>query len=212
MVHHLKMAHRQQTMMGINLNNSAPKKTPVDNAILTAWMEQVAKGDQTAFRQLTSALGQRIFATAYRLMNGDRAAAEDAVQDVLIKIWQTAPRWQSGGSVSGYVSRLAYTCCIDLHRKKPKSSEILDEAMGIEETTTVNLLRKEQKDFLLDAMGHLPERQREAILLTYFHENERREVAKTMATTEKAVEHLIARGLKTLAVHLPEKKYGGTHG
>lgn len=186
--------------------------TAVDNIQLTSWMEQVAKGDQTAFRSLTNALGQRIFATCYRLMSGDRAAAEDAVQDVLIKLWQNAPRWKSGGSVSAYVSRLAYTCSIDLHRKKPKSSEILDEAFGIEETSTALLLRKEQKAFLLDALDQLPDRQREAILLTYFHENERREVAKTMATTEKAVEHLVARGLKTLATHLPEHKYGGTHG
>lgn len=188
-------------------------KAAVDNVQLTAWMEQIAQGDQRAFRDLTTSLGQRIFAIAYRLMSGDRAAAEDAVQDVLIKIWQTGPRWKSGGSVTAYVSRLAYTCCIDLHRKNPKSTDALEEeTIAEDETATSELLRREQNGFLLDALDRLPERQREAILLTYFHENERREVARTMATTEKAVEHLIARGLKTLAVHLPEKKYGGFHG
>ncbi len=188
----------------------------VNNAQLTRWMEAAAKGDQTAFRNLTAALGQKSFAICFRLLNGNRAAAEDAMQDVLIKLWQSAPRWKSGGSVNAYASRLAYTCSIDLHRKKPKGQDTLDEGheatIGMDETATSQLLRKEQNRILLDAMDSLPERQREAILLTYFHENERREVAKTMATTEKAVEHLIARGLKTLAVHLPEKKYGGTHG
>jgi RNA polymerase sigma-70 factor (ECF subfamily) len=192
------------------------KPLPVDNAQLTTWMEAVAGGDQAAFRQLTSALGQRIFAMAYRLVNGDRAAAEDAVQDVLIKIWQTAPRWKSGGSVVGFISRLTYTTCIDAYRRKPKATTTLeedrDDLLGMEESSTSALLRKEQNAFLLEAIDKLPKRQQEAIILTYFHENERREVAQTMATTEKAVEHLIARGLKTLAQHLPEKKYGGTHG
>ena len=146
----------------------------------------------------------------------DAALAEDAVQDVLIKIWQTAPRWKSGGSVIGFISRLTYTTCIDAYRRKPKATTPLDEdrddLLGMEESSTSALLRKEQNAFLLEAIDKLPKRQQEAILLTYFHENERREVAQTMATTEKAVEHLIARGLKTLAQHLPEKKYGGTHG
>ncbi len=193
-------------MVENSLNNTA------DNDTLTTWIEETAKGDQTAFRKLSAALGQRMFAMAYRLVNGDRAAAEDAVQEVLIKLWQTAPRWKSGGSVISYVSRLTYTSCIDLHRKKPKTAEINEETVAIDETASAQLLRKEHNKILLTSLEVLPKRQQEAILLTYFHENERREVARTMATTEKAVEHLIARGLKTLAVHLPQQKYGGQHG
>ncbi len=149
---------------------------------------------------------------AYRLVNGDRAAAEDAVQEVLIKLWQSAPRFKPGGSVISYVSRLTYTSCIDLHRKAKKTTEIMEETVAVEETATGQLQRKEQNRILLGSLETLPKRQQEAILLTYFHENERREVARAMATTEKAVEHLIARGLKTLAVQLPQQKYGGHHG
>lgn len=192
------------------------KPSQFDNTQLTIWMEKAAGGDQVAFRSLVSVMGQKIFAMAYRLVNGDRAAAEDAVQDVLIKLWQTAPRWKSGGSVAGYVSRLTYTTCIDAYRRKPKTTELSDEMrdreLGSEETSTAAVVRKEQNAFLLEAINRLPERQKEAILLTYFHENERREVADALATSEKAVEHLVARGLKTLAQYLPEKKYGGTHG
>jgi RNA polymerase sigma-70 factor (ECF subfamily) len=175
-------------------------------------MEHTAKGDQTAFRNLSAVLGQRMFAMAYRLVNGDRAAAEDAVQEALIKLWQQAPRWKPGGSVVSYASRLTYTSCIDLHRKKRNTTEIHEETVLIDETATKHLLRKEQNKILLTSLELLPERQQEAILLTYFHENERREVARAMATTEKAVEHLVARGLKTLAIHLPQQKYGGQHG
>lgn len=183
-----------------------------DNATLTAWIEQTAKGDQDAFRNLSRALGQRMFSMAYRLVNGDRAAAEDAVQEALIKLWQQAPRWKPGGSVASYASRLVYTSCIDLHRKKRKTTEIYEETVVIEETATPHLLRREQNEILLASLKILPDRQQEAILLTYFHENERREVAKVMETSEKAVEHLVARGLKTLAAHLPQRKYGGLHG
>ena len=69
----------------------------MDNHLLTEYMERAAKGDQRAFQSLAQALGQKIFALSFRLLSGDRAMAEDISQEVLIKLWQYAPKWQSGG-------------------------------------------------------------------------------------------------------------------
>ncbi len=173
-----------------------------DNTHLNHLMERAAKGDQTAFRELSRALGQKIFLMGVRLLNGDRAAAEDIVQTVLIKLWQNAPKWESRGSVSAYVSRMTYSSCMDLHRSKIKTTE-LPEILPVEETATVMIFEKEKRKILLKMLDQLPERQREAILLTYFHEEKRSDVAKALHTTEKAVEHLVARGIKTLAEIAP---------
>lgn len=182
-----------------------------DQATLNGLMEQAAKGDETAFRTLARHLGQKIFLTALRLLNGDRAAAEDASQAVLIKLWQNAPNWEPRGSVSAYVSRLTYSSCMDLHRKKVLTTE-LPETLHIEESATVMIFEKERRKILLKMLDQLPERQREAILLTYFHEEKRSDVAKALHTTEKAVEHLVARGIKTLGDIIPaglkEKDHG----
>ena len=173
-----------------------------DHIDLNNLMERAAKGDQTAFRELSLALGRRIFLMGVRLLNGDRAAAEDVVQTVLIKLWQNAPKWEARGSVSAYVSRLTYSSCMDLHRKKVNTVEI-PETLHVEETATVRIFEKEKRKILLKMLEQLPERQKEAILLTYFHEEKRSDVAKALHTTEKAVEHLVARGIKTLAELAP---------
>lgn len=161
-------------------------------------MTKVAKGDQGAFRLLSRAISQKAFGACYRLLNNDRAAAEDALQVVLIKLWQTAPKWESRGSVMGYVSRLAYTTCMDMHRQKIITTEV-PESMAVQETATVRIFEKEKRKILMGMLEKLPERQRDAILMTYFQEQKRSDVAKALSTTEKAVEHLVARGLKTLS-------------
>jgi RNA polymerase sigma-70 factor (ECF subfamily) len=182
-----------------------------DKHDLNGLMERAAKGDQNAFRELASHLGQRIFLTALRLLNGDRAAAEDASQTVLIKLWQNAPNWEPRGSVSAYVSRLTYSSCMDLHRKKVVTTELPD-TLHVEESATVMIFEKERRKILLKMLDRLPERQREAILLTYFHEEKRSDVAKALHTTEKAVEHLVARGIKALGDIVPASLKENDHG
>lgn len=172
-------------------------------------MHKTAEGDQRAFRQLAETMGQRIFSMAYRLLNGNRYAAEEVVQDVLIKLWQMAPRWQPTGSVPAYISRITYTTCMDRHRDQRKWVEI-PESLEAKDHLNENIIQLDQHKQLLESINKLPKRQQEAIFLTYFHENRHKEVATIMGTTEKAVEHLVARGLKTLATSLPASlKEGG---
>ncbi len=181
----------------------------MDNTELTKLMLKTAEGDQRAFRSLADALSQKIFAMAFRFLSGDRASAEDVTQDVLIKLWQYAPRWEPTGSVQGWVSRLTYNAAMDIHRARKNKSEELPETLAEPETTTDTIATKEYRKILLEAIKNLPERQQEALLLTYFHENSRRDVATTMKTTEKAVEHLVARGLKALEKLIPSNLNGG---
>ncbi len=184
-----------------------------DQLDLNDLMVKAAKGDQNAFRKLAQNLSQRIFIMSVRLLNGDRAAAEDVVQTVLIKLWQNAPKWEARGSVAGYVSRMTYSSCMDLHRKKIATTE-LPETLHVEETATVRIFEKEKRKILLKLLEQLPERQKEAIIMTYFQEQKRSDVAKALSTTEKAVEHLVARGIKALSEIAPgelKEKDNGRH-
>lgn len=183
----------------------------MDNHLLTQYMKQTAEGDQRAFRLLSEALGQRIFALAYRFLSGDRAMAEDVTQDVLIKLWQFAPKWQEGGSVQGWVSRLTYNACMDVHRARKNKNDEIPEHLSVPETAHTTLLNNEYRTLLLQAIDRLPERQKEALLLTYFYENSRKDVAAQMQTSEKAIEHLVARGLKALGTLIPANINGDRH-
>jgi RNA polymerase sigma factor (sigma-70 family) len=174
-----------------------------------ALMEQVAKGDQVAFRKLAQALTQRMFNLAFRLMGYNRAQAEDVVQDALIKLWKSAPNWKPTGSLDAYASRLVYTTCMDYYRRQ-KHFEEIPEDLSTDDRTEDYILIKQQRDALLYAIDQLPKRQKEATLLYYMHEFSQQHVANILGTSEKAVEHLLARARKQLKDLLPAMmKEGG---
>ncbi len=172
-------------------------------------MLAVAKGDQGAFRTLAQLVSPRAYALAVRLMNGDTGAAEDVVQDVLVKVWKSAPKWQAKGSAVGYVHRLIYTTSIDKIRQR----NIRPEQFGDELVADVQadpapsahkkLEQKQQQQALYKLLGTLPERQRSAMVLTYLQEMPQKDVALTLGTSVKAVESLLIRAKRSLKETAP---------
>ena len=57
-------------------------------------VQKVAAGNENALRKLYDAYGQRLYAYALRV-TGDPAAAEEAVQESLVAVWQGAGRFRS---------------------------------------------------------------------------------------------------------------------
>lgn len=60
------------------------------------YLAQTASGDRAAFRALYDATSGRIFAVLQMLLK-DPALAEDALQDVYVKIWKHAGRYRANG-------------------------------------------------------------------------------------------------------------------
>jgi RNA polymerase sigma-70 factor (ECF subfamily) len=173
-------------------------------------MEKAAKGDQVAFRTLANALTQRMFNLAYRLMGYQRAQAEDAVQDALIKLWKNAANWQPTGSLEAYASRLVYTTCMDMYRRQKPTDEIPETMASNDQNADDLIVIKQQRDALMDAIDRLPKRQKDATLLYYMNEFSQAHVATILGTSEKAVEHLLARARKQMKDMLPDTiKEGG---
>ncbi|QUJ75360.1 sigma-70 family RNA polymerase sigma factor [Sulfitobacter albidus] len=57
---------------------------------------RTALNDRAAFDALYDATSAKLFGTCLRVLN-NRAAAEDAMQDSFVKIWQNAGRYQANG-------------------------------------------------------------------------------------------------------------------
>jgi RNA polymerase sigma-70 factor, ECF subfamily len=181
----------------------------MDNTALTQLMLASGQGDAAAYRKLAHALGPRMHALAARLLSGDMAGAEDAVQEALIKLWQHAPAFQPTGSVAGYAGRLVYTACMDMHRSRKPTEDAAAYVPVEPESTTSGIFQKQQRKSVLEAIGQLPERQAEAVTLSYFHDFQMKEIAATMDTTESAIESLLVRARRTLAATLPRHLMGG---
>jgi RNA polymerase sigma-70 factor (ECF subfamily) len=182
----------------------------MDNAKHQAWMLDAAKGDTHAFRQLALALSQRMINLAFRLLNYRHDLAQDAVQEALIRLWQTAPRWQPQASVASYAARLVYTAAMDIHRQHRKHQYVaLADDLPAPDDSAQALDRVQQNEQLLSAVAQLPDRQRDAVLLHYMAEHSQAQTAQRMATSEKSVERLLSRARVTLRRRLPTQITGG---
>jgi len=178
--------------------SSALSSEPADDALLVAF----ANGDPLAARDLTQRLAPRAFSVAVRVL-GDRAEAEDVVQEAMLRLWRMAPDWQPGtAKVSTWLYRVVLNLCLDLKRRRRGGMAALDEVSEPADPAPGAVDRMQdsaRSDALQAALMHLSDRQRQAVVLRHIEELSNPEIAGIMDISTEAVESLTARGKKTLA-------------
>jgi RNA polymerase sigma-70 factor, ECF subfamily len=171
-------------------------RTPDDDDRLLA---RLADNDEAAFRLLVERHIDRAFSVALRVV-GNRADAEDVVQDTMLKVWTHRGQWQQGrAKFSTWLYRVVTNRCIDL-RRQPRTDNVdavPEPADGRPDAVTT--IQRDEVSLLLEAaMQRLPEQQRIAVILSYHQSMSNGEIADVMETTVSAVESLLKRGRQQL--------------
>jgi RNA polymerase sigma-70 factor (ECF subfamily) len=176
-----------------------------DDALLAAF----ARGDRAAARALTLRLTPRVLAHAARLL-GNRAEAEDVAQEALLRLWRQAPHWRAGEArVTTWLYRVVANLCIDRQRRARGGAAALDavpEPPDPAPDVPAQMQARARADALQAALGALPERQRQAVVLRHLEGCTNPEIAEIMDTTVEAVESLTTRGRRALATALAARK------
>ncbi|MEB2844759.1 sigma-70 family RNA polymerase sigma factor [Rhizobiales bacterium RZME27] len=99
---------------------------------LAGMISRVSLGDRAAFSALYSATSPKLFSVCLRILK-DRTDAEDALQEIFVKIWHRADRFASSGiNPLGWLMAIARNHSIDLLRaRKPVASNIDEEGWDI---------------------------------------------------------------------------------
>ena len=163
-------------------------------------MQRVAAGDARALEVIAARHTPMLFAVAWRML-GDAAEAEDVVQEAMTRVWVKAASWTPvGGGLGGWLRRIATNACIDRQRKRAFTSdaEIPERA---DESPSADVLIDEQRRqaAVAAAMQALPDRQRAAIVLTYYEGASNAEAAATLGIGVKALESLLVRARQGLS-------------
>lgn len=176
-----------------------------DDAALAA---RLASRDPAALREVIALYAGPLNRIAYR-MSGDAHEAEDIVQEALLRLWDHAPkiaaRHPAGSQAAaalrlgGWLQRVVTNLAIDRLRRTRRLSDgevpdseddapLADALIEADETAG-------QTRALVMA---LPERQRAAIVLTYYEELPNAEAAEAMEMNIKAFESLLHRARAAL--------------
>ncbi|WP_238326905.1 RNA polymerase sigma factor [Paenibacillus graminis] len=93
--------------------------TLVDEAI-----NQVRAGDREAFAIIIRAFERQIYTYCYYILKS-REEAEDAVQDIFVKVYRELERYRKLESFSAWLYKVAYHHCLDQIRKRKRRSRLL---------------------------------------------------------------------------------------
>ncbi|MFJ6608639.1 RNA polymerase sigma factor [Streptomyces sp. NPDC091289] len=101
---------------GNQLTERAPDVVPSDEALLVA---RAGEGDDEAFEVLVRRHGPAMLHLAIRLL-GDRADAEDAVQDAFVNAWRKLPEFRRDASFPTWLYRIVTNRCLNrLRARRP---------------------------------------------------------------------------------------------
>ncbi|MFD7554352.1 RNA polymerase sigma factor [Streptomyces sp. NPDC059835] len=99
-------------------DGAADRDTPddLDDSVLAV---RASEGDEEAFAVLVRRHGGRLLALAQHLL-GNRADAEDAVQDSFLSAWRRLPEFRHGASFGTWMYRIVTNRCLNALRHQPR--------------------------------------------------------------------------------------------
>lgn len=169
-------------------------------------MARIAQQDMSAYRQLVKRHLNFCVRFSERMLS-NRQDAEDVAQDVCLKIWNEAPRWQPRAKFTTWLYRVLYNACTD-HRRKviPLSYVEMDLIPDPAKAADVNLMERQQAHALQAGLQRLNPRQRAALVMSYYEGIDNQEAADTLGIGLGAFQQLLFRARAALKQELIESR------
>jgi RNA polymerase sigma-70 factor (ECF subfamily) len=180
------------------LQGLAGSADPADGEL----MERLTARDPTALESLYDRYSRMVYSLALRIA-GQPAVAEEIVQDVFLKLWHSADRYQAErGPLGPWLCTLARNRALDhLRLKREKQRRREDSIEGEIGFTSSNpspetLAQQSQRAVRVRAsLRELPAAQQRAIELAYFEGMTHSEIAAALAEPLGTVKSWIRSGL-----------------
>jgi RNA polymerase sigma factor (sigma-70 family) len=189
----------------------APARRHLSDEALVAL---VARGDESALADLYDRVGRVAYGLAYRVLRDERLA-EDAVQEGFLAAWRTAAGFSADrAKASTWILTLVHRRAVDLvRREERRRTEPLEEAahdiIGTAASAEDLAWLRFERERVQDALGRLPDAQREAIELAYYGGYSQSELAERLGQPLGTIKSRMFAGLARLRELLDD---GSTEG
>ena len=168
----------------------------------------VENHDEDAFRSVVSSYIGLVYSTARRQLNGDAELAADATQIVFTDLAKLAHTLYGGTMLGGWLHR--HTCHVAAtilrsERRRQFRERQAVEMNALQDHSETNLAQV--APILDEAINHLGQDDRTAILLRFFEQRDFRAIGRALGTNEDAAQKRVTRALEKL--HSLLKHRGG---
>jgi RNA polymerase sigma-70 factor (ECF subfamily) len=145
-------------------------------------VEGAARGEVEAFDALTRLVSGRLFAIAYRILR-DHYLAEDALQQVLITIWDELPRLRDADRFDAWTYRLIVRASMAEARRERRGGSPVQLLPHDEDRSVANddYLAVADRDQLERGFRRLTPEQRAILVLQHYNGQSLGEIADTLA-------------------------------
>jgi RNA polymerase sigma-70 factor, ECF subfamily len=150
--------------------------------------------DEIAIREFLHTSYPRLVA-AVALANGSRPAAEDAVQEALLRAWERSERGESIESLDAWVTTVSMNLARSGLRRVMAERRARSRLRDVQPRGGLGAERIDVEW----ALARLPRRQREAVVCRYYLGMDTKEMAKVLKTSEGTVKSTLFRARAALA-------------
>jgi RNA polymerase sigma-70 factor (ECF subfamily) len=165
---------------------------------LAQLVQRCAARDVDAFRLLYEKTSPIVFARLLRMLRR-RSVAEEALQEVYVRVWERAAQYEAGrGRPLAWLVTIARYCAIDLMRRErltlvpdDRLAEVADESAGAAEAF-------EKPNHFDDCINRLSANAQKCLSLAFIEGRSHEEIARLMSSPLGSVKSWIRRGLLSL--------------
>ncbi len=175
-----------------------------------ALVARVASGDRTAFEQLYHAFARRLGGYLFKLLR-EQHLVEEALDDVLLVVWQKAGTFDPSGRVSTWLFGIAHRKALKMMEQRRRhlravhpTEEVEHELPGPARPSTPeeSALRRDSLRRLAGGIEALPPEQRAVVELTFFEGYSYAAISEVMGCPVNTVKTRMFQARKHLARHL----------
>ncbi|EKN71532.1 RNA polymerase sigma factor SigW [Neobacillus bataviensis LMG 21833] len=160
-------------------------------------IQKVLEGNDHAFRLLVEKYRNDVFRTVFAVLR-DQKEAEDAAQEVFMKIYTSLPKYEGQGFKT-WMTRIAVNHAIDVKRKQVRRREEVVDALEQAALATPRdsiekeIIEQDRRRLVRSKLNEVPENYREVIYGFYIAEKSYQQMAQEQNVQVKTIETKLYR-------------------
>jgi RNA polymerase sigma-70 factor (ECF subfamily) len=169
-------------------------------------IQEVLEGDRNAFAHIVRKYEVRVRGLCLTMF-ANQSLAEDAAQEVFIKVYQALSKFRQDSSFSTWLYRIAVNHCKDILRKLARAKSESWDALLEREGEKIETLfttppssagETDPSELIAKLLSHLPEKSRTILILREIQGLSYQEIAETLKCSLDSVKARLKRAREAL--------------